>query len=319
VPPNPPGDAGDVTLAILNYNGRELLPIVLDSIARQSATGFVVHVLDDASTDDSLDYLAEHWPDVRVFASPVNRNVTASMARAIELASTRYVALLNNDLELDPRWLEQMLAELEAHPEAASADCKMLGFHDRETLDGAGDVMARNGYPRRRGQGERDRGQYDAPGEVFSATGGAALYRREAFVSVGNFDVDFVAYYEDVDWGFRARLLGMSTRYVPGAISYHVGSATTGAQPDRFLSLIVRNQLLVVIKDFPAALLLRQAHRIVFFELKWFAFHTRHGHGRAHLRGLAGVLLALPATLRKRRAIQRARTVSGREIERALL
>jgi GT2 family glycosyltransferase len=314
-----PCDAGDVTLAILNYNGRELLPIVLSSIERQTATGFAVHVLDDASTDDSLDYLAAHWPAVAVFPSSVNSNVTASMARAIELASTRYVALLNNDLELDPRWLAEMRAALEAHPEAASADGKMLRFHQRDTLDGAGDVMGRNGYPRRRGQGEPDSGQFEAAGEVFSATGGAALYRREAFATVGNFDTDFVAYYEDVDWGFRARLLGMTTRYVPGAVSYHVGSATTGAHADRFLSLIVRNQMLVVIKDFPAASLLRQAPRLIFFELKWLGFHALHGYAPAHLRGLAGALRALRPTLRKRRAIQRARTVSGRELERALL
>jgi GT2 family glycosyltransferase len=310
--------AADVTLTVLNYNGRELLPIVLDSIGRQTASGFCVRVLDDASTDSSVEYLAEEWPKVEVVRSQTNLGVTAAMARAIELASTPYVALLNNDLELDPNWLREMLSALEAHPEAGSADCKMLNFNDREKLDGAGDIVGRNGYPRRRGQLERDRGQYDTPGEVFSATGGAALYRRAAFERVGPFDVDLGAYYEDVDWGFRARLLGMTARYVPQAIAYHVGSATTGRDPGRYAELIVRNQVTVLVKNFPSPLLLRFFPRMVFFQVKWLAFDVRQGVARAHVRGLAAALRELPRTLAKRRAIQRSRTATARDLTRAL-
>jgi GT2 family glycosyltransferase len=310
--------ASDVTVAILNFNGRELLSVVLPSIFRQTATGFVVLVIDDASTDDSLTYLAERWPQVRVLTSERNIGISASMARAVASAGTSYLALLNNDLELDPHWLEEMLTELERHPEAASVDGKMLDFRRREQIDGAGDLMARNGYPRRRGQGERDQGQYDQPGEVFSATGGAALFRLAAFDAVGPFDSDLGAYYEDVDWGFRARLKGMSVRYAPRAISYHMGSATTGRDPALYGALIVRNQLIVTLKNFPAVLLALHLPRIVLFQLKWAAFDTLHGLGGAHIRGVLAAARTLGATLRKRRAIQRGRTASLRELERAL-
>ena len=315
----PPTDrASDVTVAVLNFNGRDLLSVVLPSIFRQTAGGFVVHVIDDASTDDSLTYLAERWPQVRALPSERNIGISASMARAVASAHTAYLAVLNNDLELDPRWLEEMLTALERHPEAAAADGKMLDFRRRGQIDGAGDLMARNGYPRRRGQGELDQGQYDEPGEVFSATGGAAPLRLAAFDAVGPFDGDLGAYYEDVDWGFRARLKGMTVRYSPGAISYHMGSATTSRDPARYGALIVRNQLIVMLKDFPAGLLAVHLPRIAFFQLKWAAFDALHGLGRAHALGLLAAVRALPATLRKRRAIQRGRTAPLRELERAL-
>jgi GT2 family glycosyltransferase len=311
-----PISSEEVTLAVLNYNGRELLPLVLASIARQTTQGFQLNVLDDASSDDSLRYLAEEWPAVRVLPSDQNIGITATMARAVATATTCYVAILNNDLELDPHWLEEMLTTLAHHPEAAAADGKMLSFHRRSELDGAGDSMQRNGYPRRRGQGEIDRGQYDSPSEVFSATGGAALFRRSAFAVVGPFDKDLGAYYEDVDWGFRARLQGMTVRYAPRAVSYHMGSATTGRDPGRYAAMIVRNQLIVMLKNFPAALLVKHLPRILYFQLKWAAFDAVHGLGRPHAEGLLAALRTLPTTLRKRREIQRARTASASELER---
>jgi GT2 family glycosyltransferase len=310
--------AGDVTFVILNHNGRGFLEMVLPSIARQTVQGFTVKVIDDASTDDSIAYLADRWPEVEVVTSDRNVGITVSMASGIASASTRLVALLNNDLELDERWLEEMLAGLERHPGAAAVDCKMLRYDDRTKIDGVGDILRRNGYPGRRGQDERDEGQYDTPAEVFSVSGGAALYRREAFDLVGSYDADFFAYYEDVDWGFRARLKGLTAWTVPSAVAYHMGSASTGRQPGRFTHLIVRNQVIVVVKNFPAALLLRCLPRILFFEAKWLVFDMLHGLGRPHVRGLAGALRMAPGAVRKRRAIQRSRSVTARSLARVL-
>lgn len=309
--------AADVTVAVLNYNGRELLPVVLGSLGAQTISGFRVHVLDDASHDDSLAYLAEHWPHTRVLPSAQNRGITAGMARAVDTCTTPFLALLNNDLELDPGWLSAMCAALAAHPEAACVDGKMLRYRERGVIDGAGDEISPECYPRRRGEGEADRGQYDEACEVFSATGGAALFRCSAFAEVGNFDVDFGAYYEDVDWGFRARLAGYTVRYEPGAISYHMGSTTTGREPGPFAPLIVRNQVTLTLKNMPGPLLARGAPRLLFFQIKWLAFDALHGLGRAHLRGLAGALRELPRTLGKRRAIQRRRRAGAAALARA--
>lgn len=311
-------DASDVTLCVLNYNGREFLEVVLPSIFAQTATGFAVHVLDNASTDGSLEYLAEHWPRVTVFPSAENIGVTRNMERAIQSAQTPYIAILNNDLELDPGWLEAMVSELEAHPEAAAVDGKMLQFQRRDHVDGTGDMIGRDGYPYRRGNGEPDRGQYEEPCEVFTVSGGAGLYRRSAFELVGPYDGDLGAYYEDVDWGFRARLRGLTNRYTPRAISYHMGSATNRREPGGYAEVIVRNQVVVLLKDMPGELLARLAPRIIWFEAKWLAFDILHGRAVPHVKGLWGALKMLPATLRKRREVQRTRTVPVAEIERVL-
>jgi GT2 family glycosyltransferase len=311
-------DASDVTLAIPTYNGRHLLEVVLPSVARQTATGFRVHVVDDGSTDDTLAYLRESWPDVHVVASAHNLGVAATFVRAVESASTRYVALVNNDLELDARWVEEMRAALEAHPEAASADGKMLRYDRRDVIDGAGDMVDRRGQPGRRGHGEPDDGRYDRPEEIFCASGGAALYRRAAFDSVGPFDIDLEGYFEDVDWGFRAQLLGWRCRYVPTAVSFHMGSATSAREPGRWAHLVPRNQLLVLAKDMPAGLLVRHGPRILAWRVRWLWIDARAGLARRHLRGLRQALAMLPSALRKRGAIQRARTVSVRDLARRL-
>lgn len=310
--------ASEVTIAVLNHNGRRFLELVLPSLARQTLQGFTLNVIDDASSDDSLAYLAEQWPQANVIRSAQNVGITGSMARAIEAADTPYVAVLNNDLELDERWLEELLAALEARPDAAAVDSKLLGYHDRSLIDGVGDSMARTGYPARRGQGERDEGQYDQPVEVFSVSGAAGLYRRAAFERVGTYDRDFVAYYEDVDWGLRARLQGLTAWAVPAAVAYHIGSATSKRKPGGFTHLIVRNQVIMVLKGFPGALLLQLAPRMLLFQLKWLLFDIKEGRGRSHVRGLAGVLPLLRSTLRKRQAIQRGRRIEPRELERVI-
>src|SRR4051812_44034765 len=167
--------------------------------------------------------------------------------------------------------------------------------------------MRRNGSPDRRGQGHPDDGSFDRPGEIFAASGTAALFRRAAFEDVGLYDADLVAYYEDVDWGFRARLRGWSAWYVPSAVAYHKGSASVGRAPGPFTSLIIRNQILVLVKDLPGLLALRWAPRILWFQLAWLPRNVAHGIGRHHLRALAGVAKALPRFLAKRREIQRRR------------
>jgi GT2 family glycosyltransferase len=308
----------DVTVAIVNYNGRRFLETLLPSLARQTLRGFSIHVVDDASTDDGQAYVERAWPEVRWLGAAENRGITATMARAVAGARTEYVAVLNNDVELDPRWLEQLLTELEARPRAAAVEGKTLEFDRRTHLDGAGDRMRRNGYPDRRGQGEPDDGRLDAVDEVFAVSGTAALFRRAAFDDVGPYDVDLRAYYEDVDWGFRARLRGWTAWYVPSAVAYHMGSATVGRAPGPFTTLIIRNQILVLVKNMPWPLMLRWALRIAWFQVTWLPRNVMAGIGRHHLRALVDVAHALPRFLRKRRDIQRRRVASSADLARVI-
>ncbi|MGI8757671.1 MAG: glycosyltransferase family 2 protein [Acidimicrobiales bacterium] len=304
-------DAADVTLAILNYNGRHLLEGLLPTVAAQTAQGFRVNVIDNGSADDSVAWLEREWPHVTVVRIPENTGVTRALNRAVQSAETPYVALLNNDLELEPRWLEEMRDALESDPACGSADCKLLNFHRRSEIDGAGDLIARTGECCKRGFGEQDRGQFDRPAEILCASGGAALYRRAAFDRVGLFDEDFGAYFEDADWGFRAALCGYGCRYVPSAVAFHMGSATTSREPSSYAHLFSRNSALMLMKCVPAAALLRLGPLRLAFQLKWLAASAARGGLGAHLRGWGQALALAPATLRKRREVQRRRTISA--------
>ncbi|HEX4345073.1 MAG TPA: glycosyltransferase family 2 protein [Solirubrobacteraceae bacterium] len=304
-------DASDVTVAILNYDGRRLLEGLLPTVAAQTARGFRIHVIDNGSTDDSVAWLAREWPEVTVVEIPENIGVTRALNRAVASVTTRYVALLNNDLELQSRWLEEMRAALEDRPDCGSADCKLLNFHRRGEIDGAGDLLARTGECCKRGFGEQDHGQFDRPVDILCASGGAALYRREAFERVGPFDEDFGAYFEDTDWGLRAQLCGYRCRYVPSAVAFHMGSATTNRDSSSYAHLFSRNSLLMLGKCLPAASLLRFGPLLVAFQIKWLVASAVRGGLTAHLRGWREAAALAPATLRKRRDVQRHRTIAA--------
>lgn len=298
-----------VTAVVLNLDGRALLERMLPTLELDDPELRVV-LLDDGSTDGSPEWVAREWPGVEVVRNGENLGVARSLNRAIELAAgSEYLALLNNDLELEPGWLRTLVAALDAHPEAASAVGKMRSVRDPERLDGAGDAFLWSSAATRRGHGELDAGQYDAPGEVFSACGGAAVHRMAAFADVGAFDGDFLAYLEDVDWGFRAQLRGWTARYEPGAVVHHVGGATTDRDAAFFAMLQRRNQLLLVIKDYPARALALHAPKVALHHAGWLVASVRDGVLPEHLRALGQVVAMLPATLRKRRAVQRGRRV----------
>ena len=215
-----------VSVVVPSWNGRAWLDVVLPSLERQRFRDFEVIVVDNGSTDGSLEHVRARWPWAQVL--PLDRNVgfAAAVNRGIEQSQGVYVALVNNDMELHESFLDALVAGLDSNPSAASVTAKMLDLRTRDLIDGAGDVLRWSGVVIPRGRGERDIGQYETPVEVFSACGGAALYRRAAFDEVGLFDEAFFAQMEDVDWGFRARLLGYGCRYVPGAVAYHMGSAS---------------------------------------------------------------------------------------------
>jgi GT2 family glycosyltransferase len=306
-----------LTVVIPNYNGRELLETMLASLEAQTFRSFSTVVVDDCSTDDSVAYLRERWPEITVTVLPRNGGATAAMNVALRSAHSELVGLFNNDMELEPRCLAELVAALERHPEAGSATPKMLDFADRGVLDGAGDELSWRGGGRRRGHGERDIGQFDAPSEVFAACGGAALYRRATLEVVGELDEAYFAYYEDVDWGFRAQLAGYRCRYVPTAVLYHHGSATLGRGMTDFNSYqLWRNPVWLIVKCFPAASLLRHAPDLLRGQLGNLYVAVRIGRLRVWGRAMRDALLGLSSAVRKRRVIQRARVIDAAELER---
>lgn len=307
-----------LTVVMPNYNGRALLETMLASLARQTLAPGRVVVVDDCSEDDSRDYLRVHWPAVRVVALARRGGVSAALNACLAAATTELVGLFNNDMELAPDCLAELVAELDRHPGLGSVTPKMLDFTDRTVLDGAGDALSWRGGGRRRGHGQPDTGRYDRAREVFGPCGGAALYRRSALETVGGFDESYYAYYEDIDWAFRAQLLGLRCRYVPGAVLYHRGSATLGRGMSEFNGYhLWRNPIWLIAKCYPAGALVRHAPALARGQAGNLYTALRERRLRTWLRAMRDALAGLPAALGKRRAIQRARVVSLRELEAA--
>jgi GT2 family glycosyltransferase len=310
-----------VSAVILNYNGRHLLEVVLPSMAAQEYRDFEIVVVDNCSSDDSVAYLRESWPQVRaVWVGPRNIGVAGALNRGVAVAAGELVALLNNDIELERTWLGELVAALDKRPEAGSACGKTLSYQRRDELDGAGDILTRDGLGHRRGYGQTDRGQFECAEDVFAPSAGVALYRARVLAEVGPFDESFHAYYEDVDWGLRAQLKGHGCRYVPSAVAYHMGGATTRGERDRFYFMLQRrNQLAVLMKDLPLGLLVWHAPRILWGQLQMAVRSARAGMLGTHLRALAEALRSAPRWLRARREIQHSRTIGSRELRRLML
>ncbi len=309
-----------VVVAVATWNGRHLLETFLPSVAAQRFRDFRLVVVDDASTDDTVAWLAARWPEVEVVALKVNGGVARAFNHCVRAAGTaEFIALFNNDIELDPDCLGQLVEALDAHPQAGSAGAKLLNFYRRGELDGAGDTFDWAGTATRRGHGERDRGQYDRPEAVFGACAGAALYRRSAFERVGLFDERFFAFFEDVDWNFRAQMAGLSARYVPSAVAFHMGSATLGRGMTDFSHYqLTRNGIWIVAKDFPPRALLNHAPRIAYVQVAQLVAALQARRGRVWGRAVRDALRALPAVLRGRREVQATRVVAVAELERAV-
>jgi GT2 family glycosyltransferase len=304
---------------IPNWNGESLLQLCLTSLRDQYVTDFETLLVDSGSTDGSLDFVAEYFPEVKTIALGENRGFAGAVNAGIRESGTEFVALLNNDTEQDPGWLEALVRAADSHPEAGLFASKLVDFHDRRMLDGAGDAMRLSGLPYRLGHGERDGGRFDAPGYVFGACAAAAIYRRDMLDEVGLFDEDFVSYCEDGDLSFRAQLAGYRCFYVPGAIVYHMGSASTGGKRSPTATRLgTRNSFSLLVKNLPLSVV---PHVLPFFVVGQIArllTAAMTGSLRAHLEGLAGALRHLPLMLGKRADIQKRKRISDAEVRRLL-
>jgi GT2 family glycosyltransferase len=299
-----------LTVAIATYEGRELLETALPSLAGQSFRDFRVLVVDNASEDETVEWLRERWPEVEVVVHERNLGVTASLNTCLRMSRTALVGLFNNDIELDPHCLQELVDAMHEHPAAGWACAKLIDFHQRDVLDGAGDVFSWLASAERRGHGQRDRGQYDEPRAIFGACGAAAVYRRSALEDVGPFDEDFFAIYEDVDWDLRAHLAGFDCRYVPSAVVYHMGGATIGSGLTDFACYQQwRNTLWIIAKDLPADALLRHAPQLLLGQLIVLATAVRDRRLGVWLRAWRDALRAMPNVMRKRREVQARRRV----------
>lgn len=308
-----------VTVIIPNWNGREFLEVCLPSLRQQEFKDFEVIVVDNGSHDGSRELVEASFPEARFIPLGKNRGFSAAVNAGVRASGSDLVALLNNDTEQDAGWLSALVRAAESHPEAGFFASRLVDFYDHSILDGAGDALRKSGLPYRIGHGERDRGRYDTPRYVFGACAAAALYRRGMLDEVGPFDEDFFAYCEDGDLSFRAQLAGHRCLYIPGAVVYHMGSASSGGKRGATATRLgTRNGILLLVKNLPTPLVWRMLPYIAAGQSLRLLTAAATGTSGAHLQGLAEAAHMLPQMLEKRKGIQSRRRASDEYIRELL-
>lgn len=302
-------------VVIPNLNGGEELLAAVQSLTEQSLQPHII-VVDNASTDDSVERLRAAYPEVELILHTTNKGyaggVNPGFRRAIELGA-EYVAPFNDDAVADKRWLKQLVEHLDTHPKVGAAACKVLAA-DRERLDSTGDYYTSWGLPYPRGRREYDTHKYDDQTDIFAASGAASLYRVKALEEVGLLDEDFFAYYEDVDLSFRLQLAGWKVAFVPGALVYHHIGMTSGRMKGFTTYQTMKNQPVLLYKNIPGKYLWHVGLRFLLAHTLFFARAVSRGQGWMALKGDAKGTYLLFKKTPERRRIQASKKVTDEYI-----
>jgi GT2 family glycosyltransferase len=322
-----------VTVIILNWNGREFLDDCLCSLQAQSFKNFETVFVDNGSTDNSVYYVKEHFgSQVRLLELPENRGFAGGNNEGIAIAKGEYIALLNNDTEVDIHWLENLVECIEQDENVGMVGSKVLNFYRRREIDNTGHLMYPDGLNRGRGRLEEDHGQYDNKRDILFPSGCAALYRKIMLDEMGGFDEAFFAYGDDADIGLHGRFLGYGALYCPRAVVYHKYSATAGSYSPMKAFYVERNRVWILLKYFP----IRNIILSPFYTLKRLSFQ---GYGilaekgaankfvrnsstgkliRIIIKAYISALKGIPDIWEKRKKILHGKAISNREMTRLL-
>jgi GT2 family glycosyltransferase len=292
-----------VSIIIPNWNGLRHLQTCLSALLQQTYPSYHIVLVDNGSTDGSCQFVADNFPQVGLLRAERNLGFTGATNLGMRNTEGQYVAILNNDTEVEPAWLEELVQAIESGPRVGMAASKLLFHQRRDIINSAGIAVDRVGIAWDRYGGALDRVETQ-PYEVFGPSGGAALYRRAMLDEVGLFDEGYFIYLEDVDLAWRGQAAGWSCIYVPTARVYHVHSATTQEGSPFKNYLLGRNKWWTIIKDYPTPQLLAYGPLILAYDLMAVVYGLvtrRDVHG---LRGRLAALRTLPMLYGKRRALQ---------------
>ncbi len=296
------------TVIIVNWNGRHLLSDCLESLQRQEFKKFKTIIVDNGSSDGSVEWVYRCHPEVRVIPLSSNKGFCAANNVGYRLVKTKYVALLNNDAVAHPLWLGSLVDALEQNSQAGFAASKILNHEKPETIDRAGDSYTRAGVGLLRGRG-LDCHAYEKQEWIFSACAAGALYHKRMIDEIGFFDEDFFLLHEDVDLSFRGQLKGYRCLYVPEAKVYHKTSSSIVRDSHISIYYGHRNLEWVYFQNMPWRLLARTILLHLVHMMGSFFYFSCHGRMRSILRAKWDAFRHLKAVLRKRRRIQRGKRV----------
>jgi len=310
----------EISIIIPTWNSVRVLQHCLGCLTEQIFQNFEIIIIDNASSDASIENLDEKYPTSKfqIKKLPTNLGYAVANNMGARLASGKWIALLNADAFPEPDWLEKLLHAAQENPEYKVFASRQLQANAPELLDGTGDAYHMTGLAWRQEYNQLSQEYGHQKKEVFSACPTAALYSRQAFLNAGGFDEDYFSYFEDVDLGFRLRLRGEKCLYVPEAVVHHVGSASTGKRSDFSVYYGYRNMIWTFFKDMPSPLfwifLPLHIGTLMFF----VTYLTLRGQGKVIGKAVFDAIRGLPKMIPKRREIQRNKKITSRELLRVM-
>jgi GT2 family glycosyltransferase len=324
------------SVIVLNLNGKRYLNGCIESLlSQQLSGGKEIIVVDNGSSDGSVEHVRTQWPQVCVVEADRNLGFAEGNNLGIAQARGHHIVLLNNDTRARPGWLAALVSAADADDSIGAVTSKLVYMRQPDIIQNAGSLLLSDGSAGDRGSDEVDVGQYDSREEVFAACGCAMLVKRAALTDAGLFDPTFFCYYEDTDLSWRMRLRGWRILYEPAASVEHLHSGTSVEWSPFFTFHVDRNRLFMILKNAPAAFVLRSflgfawlsvraVARTVARRRRSIAGASTHGAPRPsagsraliHARVLCSLIVRTPEMLRKRAGIRGRRRVSDNEIMR---
>ena len=302
-----------VSVVIPTWNGLTHLQQCLPALMAQEEVDFEVVVVDNGSSDGTTDYLDRCYPTMHVIRNNRNLGFAAANNAAMRATRTEFVATLNNDTLPRPRWLSSLVKAADAHADYGAFASKMCFWQQPHVINSAGLVVDRAGLAWDRHCGDPVE-EASAKAEVFGASAGAALYRRELLDDIGLFDERFFAYLEDVDLAWRAQWAGWRAQYVPEAEVLHAYSGTSQAGSAFKLRFLGRNKVWLLTKNYPWPALLRYLPAIMFFDLAGMPLTMAGTRTLAPIAGRIAALRGLSQMLRNRKQQSELRRISAEEM-----
>lgn len=266
-----------VSVIILNYNGQKHLDTYLPSVIKNTPLHVAdIIVADNASTDNSVEWLRETYPAIKVIQLKRNYGFAEGYNISIGRVETPYVILLNSDVEVTPNWIQPMLTFMDANQKVIAVQPKILQYKDKtkfEYAGGAGGFIDKFGYPFCRGRLfssiEEDKGQYNDERQIFWASGACMMVRRVDFVDYGGFDENFFTHQEEIDFCWRINSRGRKVYYIPSSVVYHLGGGTLNQSNPKKTYYNFRNNRLMIYKNLNIQRLIPLA--LIRFFLDYFA------------------------------------------------
>lgn len=306
------------SVMVLNLNGKRFLEACFVSLEKQSRKDFETYLVDNGSTDGSVEFVGSRFPWVRILPMGKNLGFSGAYNAAVGKVDAAYVVFLNNDTAVDEHWLEYLIAGAE-ECQAALVGSKVLSYQEHDRVLSAGLMMTPAGVAYEAGLGEKDSPLYNVPKFVGGVTGASMLVRTDIFRAVGGFDEGYFAFCEDLDLCWRLNLLGHKVLYEPRSVVYHWSGGTAGGiLSGTRVYYMQKNMIRTALKDFGSWRLMKALGIIFTYTLVRFFLYVFSGRF-----DLAGVLLAgsaepvrhLPEILRQRSAVQKTRVVSDQQLK----